>query len=421
MRRSVLCLLTVALLVPAAAAQQPIVAQPQAEPPAARFAGVLTRALGTLAAAERYALDVESVWGAVEDRQGLQGGSRYRLVADGRRFRVEVQAQGAEAAELVFVNDGRQVTTWLPARKLYSQHAVDLPQASLESNKMLVTSLQGSAIDILLQPDVAGYVGAQAGDGKDRGVAMLGSVRTRHFEVQWQGARVELWFAAEGDPLLLQFTRTLSVPTGENEAYEMYCTAKFKWHLKAQPAAGAFAIELPSDARQVNDIYATLSGEEEATRIGRTLPKLQLARLDGTPVELAAAADKRATVLIFWASWNAASVQDMPAVSQFVRAYKDRSVAFYAINVGEAPGVVRRFTAESPLQSTVLLDPRSQASSALRVSELPAVVVVGSDNIVREILHGGAQTLQAELSQKLEALLAQPPANTARLPGESPK
>jgi thiol-disulfide isomerase/thioredoxin len=421
MRRLALSLTALVWLASTAAAQQPIVAQPQAEPPAAQFAGVLQRALKALAAAERYALDVESVWGAVDDQQGLQGGSRYRLVVDGTRFRVEVQSQAAQAAELVCVNDGQRVTTWLPARKLYSQHAVDSPEASLESNKMLATSLQGSAIDILLQPDVAGFVSTQAGEVRDRGTALLGGVPTRHFEVQWQGARVELWFAAEGDPLLLQFTRTVSVPTGENEAYEMFCTARFRWRLKEQPAAGTFAIDLPREARQVKDIYAALSGDEEAARIGRPLPKVQLARLDGTPVELVAAADKRATVLIFWATWNAASVEDMPAVSQFVRAYRDRSVAFYAINVGEAPGVVRRFTAESPLQSTVLLDPRSQASSALRVSELPAVVVVGPDNTVREILYGAAKDLQAELSQKLEALLNQPPANTARRPSEATK
>jgi hypothetical protein len=36
---------------------------------------------------------------------------------------------------------------------------------------------------------------------------------------------------AEGDPLLLQFVRTTSVPTGMNEVFEMVCTAKFQWRL----------------------------------------------------------------------------------------------------------------------------------------------------------------------------------------------
>lgn len=421
MRRFALAFIAFSLLASPAAAQQPIVARPQAAAtPAASFAELLNQGLTLLQRNGHYTLDVQSVWGAVNDPQGPQGGSRYRLAVDGSRFRVEVQSAGAEAPELVCVSDGEQVTTWLPARSLYSRHAVDSPQASIEHNKILAMSLQGSAIDILLQPDVAGHVRTQAGDIRDRGLVQLDGLRARHFEVQWAGAKVELWFAAEGDPLPLKFIRTTSVPTAENEAYEMHCTAKFTWQLRTRPAASSFAIDLPGEARRVSDIYDALSGEEASSRVGRALPKVELARLDGTPVELAAAADKRATVLIFWASWNAASVEDLPAVSQFVRAYKDRSVAFYAINVGEAPGVVRRFTAASPLQSTVLLDPRSRSSSALRVTELPAVVVVTPDNKVAAILHGSAKTLQDELTQTLESLLTGDAA-TARRPGEGTK
>jgi peroxiredoxin len=412
-------LLIAAGLTATAAGQQPIVAQPEANAAAAQFGAVLQQALGTLSAAGRYALDVESTWGAVGDPNGPQGGSRYRLIADAGKYRVEVQSKGAASPELVCANDGENVTTWFPARKLYSKHAVDSPQASIESNTMLAMSLQGSAIDIMLQPDVLGFVRTQATEVTDHGLTTLNGVQARHFEVFWAGAKVQLWFAAEGDPLLLQFTRTTCVPTSDNENYEMSCTAKFTWRIGAAAAAGAFAVELPADARRVNEIYDALSGEESASRIGKPLPKVQLARLDGTPVELAAAADQRATVLIFWATWNTASVEDLPAVSQFVKAYKDRGVAFYAVNVGEPPGAVRRFTAKSPLQSTVLLDPRGRASSALRVTELPAIAIVGPDNKVRAILHGGAKVLQGELTEELETLLSESSTNTARRPGEA--
>jgi hypothetical protein len=100
-----------------------------------------------------------------------------------------------------------------------------------------------------------------------------------------------------------------------------------------------------------------------------------------------------------------------------VKAYKDRGIAFYAINVGEPPGEVRRFTAKSPLASTVLLDPRSRASAALRITELPAVVIVGPDNNVRSILHGAVKKLPGELAGQIDALLGSP-TKTARRPGE---
>ena len=94
-----------------------------------------------------------------------------------------------------------------------------------------------------------------------------------------------------------------------------------------------------------------------------------------------------------------------------------------AVNVGEPPGEVRRFTAKSPLASTVLLDAHGRASSALRVTELPAVVVATGDNQVRAVLQGSAKVLQGELTEELETILAEDPAktSTARRPGEPTK
>jgi thiol-disulfide isomerase/thioredoxin len=400
---------------PVAAQKPAIVARPPSEQAAARFQAVLTQALGALARAGSYALEVDSQWGAVGDPQGPSGGSHYKLVWQGGKHRVEVQSRGARSPELVHVHDGRQVTTWFPARKLYSQHPADSPNATIEANTLLALSLQGSAIDILLQRDVAGVVRTQASELVDHGQTILAGVRAHHFELLWAGAKVQLWFAAEGDPLLLQFVRTTCVPTSDSEFYEQVFTARFRWQLGAAPPAGAFTLALPADARRVNDIYDALSGEESAARVGRPLPSLQLAALDGAEVPLAAAADKKATVLIFWASWCATSKQDLAAVSQFVKAYQDRGVAFYAINVGETPGAVRRFTAESPLVSRVLLDPRGRASSALRISDLPAIALVSPDNTVRTILSGPANQLQTDLANQLESLLSAA-ANTAQRP-----
>jgi thiol-disulfide isomerase/thioredoxin len=404
---------------PLAAQEQRIVAQAQADAGTAQFDAVLRQALGTLVQAGSYAVDVDSKWGAVGDPEGPHGGSHYRLTAQGSKYRVEVQSHGTQSPELVCVNDGAHVTTFFPARKLYSQHAADSLAASLEANKMLALSLQGSALDILLQRDVAAAVHSQASELKDHGQATLDGKKTHQFEVTWGGAKVELWFAAEGSPLLVQFTRTTSVPTGMNQHYQMSCTAKFKWQIGAAPAANTFVLAVPADAHRVNEIYDALSGEAVATRVNRALPKLQLAKLDGSDVELTVTPGKKATVLIFWASWCAASVEDMPAVHKFVAAYKDRGVDFYAVNVGEQPGEVRRFTAKHPLVSTVLLDPRGKVSSELRVTELPAVAIVAPDNTIRAILHGSAKELQAELTTQLDGLLTGAANSTARKPSES--
>jgi thiol-disulfide isomerase/thioredoxin len=270
---------------------------------------------------------------------------------------------------------------------------------------MLALSLQGSALDILLQPDVMRFVQGQSGGVKDHGESLLDGKRAHRFELIWAGAQVDLWFAAEGVPLLLKFVRRTTVPTGMNEHYEMTCTAKFQWQLSVSPDAATFVLNVPGGAKQVAEIYDALSGDDAATLVGKPLPKLHLAGLDGADVDLSAATDKKASVLIFWATWCAASVEDLPAVHQFVEAYKQKGVAFYAVNVGEQPGAVRRFTAQHPLVSTVLLDPHGKATSALRLCELPAVAIVAPDGTVRAILHGSSKSLQGELAEQLNDLL----------------
>jgi len=401
-------------------AQQPAAQQQlQVDPATAGFDAVLRQALGALTRAKSFTVDVDSKWNSTADAQGPQAGSHYRLISQNGRYRVDVQSLTSQSSDLICVNDGSHVTTYYPARKLYSQHAADSAQSTLEANKMLAMSLQGSALDILLQRDAAHFVHAQASGVKDHGETTVAGKKAHHFELIWAGAKVDLFFAAEGDPLLLQFIRTASVPIGMNQNYQTICTASYRWQLGGAPPAATFAVALPSDAQRVTEIYDALAGHDASTQVGKPLPKLSLATLDGNDAPLTASAGKKATVLIFWATWCAASVEDLPAVHKFVAAYKDRGVEFYAVNVGESPGEVRRFTAKHPLVSTVLLDPRATASGALRINDLPAVAVVAPDNTIRAILHGSASELHAELTAQLDALLSGAAGKTAQRPGQA--
>ena len=399
------------------AGQQPgIIAQAETQVAARRFEDVLRAALETLRRAGSYRVEVDSQWQAADGRHGPPGGGHYRLDWHHGKYRVEVRSQQASAPELIGVCDGREVLTYFPARQLYSRHPVDSPLADLSANTMLSMSLQGSALDILLQRDVAGFVRSQAEGVRDRGRVLVDQQPARHFQLLWHGAQVDLYFAAEGAPLLLKFVHTRHVPTAAGETYEQVSTARFRWQLGAEPTGDWLHVTLPATARQVREIYAALAGEEAQGHVGTPLPKLALWKLDGQETQLAAAADRKATVLIFWAIWCAESVDDLPAVSRLVAAYQSRGVAFYAINVGDPPGEVRRFVSRSPLVSTVLLDPRGQSSSALRLTQLPAVALVRPNNTIRAILHGSAQQLQGELTAQLDALLSERPDSTAQRP-----
>jgi thiol-disulfide isomerase/thioredoxin len=425
-------LLTAAILAIASPAAAQIFAQPKqtriapADPAAAaaKFNAVVGQALQHLGKADNYVLTVDSQWKASGDElAGQAGRSHYRMLAKGKKYRIEVRSDEVKSPQLIAANDGQHMTTILLSENLYSRHAVGSPQASLESNQLLAQSLAGSAIDILLQPNVSEYVSGQATDLAYHGQEQLDGRACHRFELVWASAKVQLWFAAAGDPLLVQFVRTACVPTSDDTSYELVHTARFQWQLNAKLADDAFTISLPKEARRVNDIYDVLSGDDPTARIGHPLPKLELSQLDGGAIDVAVPDGKKGLVLIFWASWCAPSVEEMASVSQFVKAGASQGVAFYAVNVGEAPGDVRRFTAKSPLASAVALDPKGQASSALRVTELPAAVVVGPDNKVRAIVSGTAKEVQAGVAKELAVLLTESPAapKTARRPNETPK
>ena len=188
---------TLALLILTAPAAAEIVAKrsPTAAPAAttgsadaAHFDQTLGAALAFLGRAENYVVRVDTQWKATGDAAGQEGQSKYRLIAQGAKHRVEVQAAGVAAPQLISVSDEKHVTTLLTSQGLYSQHTAGTPQASLESNKMLALSLAGSALDVLLQPKVDQFVRGQVSHVNDLGLATLGTQKTRHFQVEWAGA-----------------------------------------------------------------------------------------------------------------------------------------------------------------------------------------------------------------------------------------
>src|SRR5947208_8830868 len=104
---------TIIFAVLAAIWTSPVIAQPppsqpqvHVDPATAHFDAVLRQALGALARAKSYAVDVDSKWNSSADAHGPQAGSHYRLITQGGQFRVEIQSQSSQSADLICVNDG---------------------------------------------------------------------------------------------------------------------------------------------------------------------------------------------------------------------------------------------------------------------------------------------------------------------------
>jgi peroxiredoxin len=365
----------------------------------AQFDAILARAAKFLESQPTYSVTVESQWKTSRD----DGGSHtYKLTAQRpSAFRVEVQTGNAERPELLCVSDGKQETTLLTTQNLYSR----LPAASsgLQRNKLLAMSLAGSGVDVLMQPNLVQAVLSQVTSVKDLGTQTIDGAPLRGFSMQWAGNEVELWFTTQGDPLLKQFSRKTHVATGADSAFELHAVARFTWKLNQRLPADAFALRIPAEAKKVFDIYDALAGAE-ASPVGQPLPEAEVVRLDGNHEKLQTAGEKPATVLIFWATWCAPSVSDMPAVTEFIKGLSAQGIGCYAVNVGEPITEVRQFATKHSLQSTVVLDSTGQLSHQLQIADLPAAVVVDGEGKVRAVLHGQVSELKDGLTKELTAL-----------------
>src|SRR5262249_23684200 len=83
------------------AAQQPATQQQlQVDPATASFDATLRQALGVLARAKSFAVDVETRWNSTAEAQGPQAGSHYRLISQNGHSRVEVQSLTSQSPDL---------------------------------------------------------------------------------------------------------------------------------------------------------------------------------------------------------------------------------------------------------------------------------------------------------------------------------
>lgn len=118
----------------------------------------------------------------------------------------------------------------------------------------------------------------------------------------------------------------------------------------------------------------TAQGPGAPAAVGST-PKFRLKTLDG---RVLGPADFRGKVVLvdFWATWCGPCHVQARALEPVYRDFKNRSVQFLAVNVGEDESTVRSFIQEQPVAYPVLLDPSSSASNELAVYALPTVMVI---------------------------------------------
>jgi peroxiredoxin len=138
-------------------------------------------------------------------------------------------------------------------------------------------------------------------------------------------------------------------------------------------------------------------------REGHATPELRLATLAGGTVSLSDHADKLVLVN-FWATWCQPCTAEMPTLEALWREYRGRGLVVLGVSVdrGAPRLLLDPYVSRLELTFPILLDPDLRASSAWRVTSLPATFVVRPGGAAVGLAFGAREWNSAEM----QALLA---------------
>ena len=114
---------------------------------------------------------------------------------------------------------------------------------------------------------------------------------------------------------------------------------------------------------------------------GRT-PVLKLPDAEGRSHALSDWKGKT-VVVNFWATWCEPCREEMPSLERLKVRLAGKSFEVVAVNVGESPERVARFTREVPVTFPIVYDRDSSAAKSWKVRGYPTSYVVGPDGRIR--------------------------------------
>jgi peroxiredoxin len=108
-------------------------------------------------------------------------------------------------------------------------------------------------------------------------------------------------------------------------------------------------------------------------------------------------------VLIFWKTWCDACRKELTETNALMNIYRNKFI-IYAINLGEARDVVRKFQRFYRLNFPILLDPQSKVISSYGIRAWPATILINRQGLVRWTSVGSEVEI---LRQEIEMLLGE--------------
>ncbi len=344
------------------------------------FMTTLQTLVADLKKAPHYQLVLENNWShQVGDKRATGKHVLSLWSAKPGKLKLTVANGDLESPQLIVVSDGKTMTRWFAPDNIYSQAPATDPRQQVRAGHFTNNILDMCGADFLVTDDLVNTVESQLVDFSDHGI----EEGRHHFHLKMSNGRnVDVWMSDAEHPLPLEIKRTQSIATGPDTKNTMESVSKFNWTFDQAPAEGLFTLPLAKDARRVADLQDAIAGRDADDLIGQTHPKLELLDLDDQPFGLQKG---KPTLLYFWATWAAPSLTEMDGLKEYVSKIEQQGVAIHAVNVAEPKSQIEAFIKHSGFEGPVLQDSKGQSVGALRLTELPAVVLIGGDGKINAI------------------------------------
>lgn len=152
---------------------------------------------------------------------------------------------------------------------------------------------------------------------------------------------------------------------------------------------------------------ATTGGRVPSPREGFPAPDFTLATLDGREMSLSTLRGQ-VVVINLWTSWCPPCREEMPAIEQVYRQYRDEGLEVLAVNstFQDDEGAAAAFVRELGLTFPILLDRDGAVSRRYRLQALPTTFFVDRRGVIRHVVPGGPMQ-PAFIESKILDLLAE--------------
>lgn len=377
-----------------------------AEPPPALIAlgTMLASAEQALNSQQPYRVRVDAEWLSLRNGQiDLSGENQLTVLFGGNsRLRLEARERSDQPAQYLAIADGQTLSRVHAPSGKYSRENTAEPQGELAACEITQSILKICGATLLLSSQPKEAVLQQLTQVADLG----DDANLRHFQIGLADGRIaDVWFSETAPHLPVKLVTRELKSVSQDLKQELQITANFDWELNTTVTDADFQFTPPGELQLVSNLADTLAGQGSEELVNRPLPQFTLTNLQGQTVAIEK--ENRPVLLYFWATWAAPTTEDMPGVVEFAKQLEGQGVRVVAVNVAEDKEVISAFLESNKLALDVALDKTAEVIHDLRITELPAIVIIDKEHQIRGIYEEVTKDIRPQLVEELKKILGE--------------